>query len=124
MAQVQKQSSSADGVAWNLQDLYRDPDDPQISADLDSALQRAEAFESSYRGQINVEGGPACSLLLTALNELESLTELMDKPAVYAGLLHAAKTDDPPRGARATREGGRTAAATGTTRTRRCHEGG
>ena len=34
-----------------------------------------------------------------ALKELESLYEQMDRPAVYAGLVHAARTDDPKHGA-------------------------
>ena len=40
--------------------------------------------------------GPACWPPST---ELEGLSEQMDRPAVYAGLLHAAKTDDPRHGA-------------------------
>ena len=58
-----------------------------------------EAFETAYRGKIATDGGPAPDLLLAALRELESLSEQMDRPAVYAGLLHAAKTDDPRHGA-------------------------
>jgi oligoendopeptidase F len=46
-----------------------------------------------------VSGGPSAELLLAALTELEGLSEQMDKPAVYAQLLHAAKTDDPRHGA-------------------------
>jgi len=99
MAQAQQQSSSADGVAWDLDGLYRAVDDQQIKMDLDAALRRAQAFEQTYRGRIQVDGGPSPSMLHNALKELEELSELMDKPAVYAGLLHAAKTDDPPRGA-------------------------
>jgi oligoendopeptidase F len=94
-----KPSSSADGVAWNLADLYSGPDDPRIKADLDAALSRAAAFESAYRGKIDVPGGPAVALVLAAVAELESLSELMDKPGVYAGLLHASKTDVPAHGA-------------------------
>lgn len=99
MIQAIKQTSSADGVAWDLSDLYRGVDDPQINRDLESALRRAQAFEKAYRGRINCDGGPAPELLLAAMQELESLFEQMDKPAVYASLLHAAKTDDPARGA-------------------------
>jgi oligoendopeptidase F len=99
MTQAERQTSSADGVSWDLSDLYQGPDDPRIAQDLETALQRARAFESAYRGKIDVEGGPAPALLLTALNELESLSEQMDRPGVFAGLLHAAKTDDPARGA-------------------------
>jgi oligoendopeptidase F len=92
-------TSSADGVTWDLNDLYRGADDPQITRDLETALQRAQAFEKSYRGKIQTPQGPPAELLLAALQELESLYEQMDRPAVYASLLHAAKTDDPRHGA-------------------------
>jgi oligoendopeptidase F len=92
-------TSTADGVAWDLGDLYAGPDDAAIDRDLDQAMQRAVRFESTYRGKINTPAGPAAEELLAALEELESLYEQMDKPAVYANLLHAAKTDDPKRGA-------------------------
>src|SRR5262249_630199 len=91
--------SSADGVAWDLGDLYHGPADPRIGGALEGALRGAEAFESAYRGKIDVEGGPAADLLLAAVAELESISEQMDRPGVYAGLRHAAKTDDPARGA-------------------------
>jgi oligoendopeptidase F len=99
MSTAERPTSSADGVAWDLSDLYSGPDDPRITADLDEALRRAQAFESTYRGKIDVEGGPPAELLAAALTELEAVAELMDRPGAYAGLLHAAKTDDPPRGA-------------------------
>ncbi len=92
-------TSSAQGVAWNLSDLYTGVNDAAIERDLDAALRRAQAFESAYRGKIDVPGGPPIHTLLEAVVELESLSEQMDKPSVFAGLLHAAKTDDPPRGA-------------------------
>src|SRR6516225_7840603 len=74
-------ASSAAGVSW----------------DLDAAHGRARAFEAAYRGRI--QAGPDARLLLAALTELEGLSEQMDRPAIYAGLLHAAKTDDPRHGA-------------------------
>ncbi|MFO0910115.1 MAG: M3 family oligoendopeptidase [Isosphaeraceae bacterium] len=92
-------TSSADGVAWDLSDLYQGPDDPRIEGDLDSALRRAQAFEAAYRNAIDTAGGPSPELLLAAVVELESLSEQMDRPGVYASLLHAAKSDDPVRGA-------------------------
>ena len=91
--------SSADGVAWNLSDLYASVDDPAIGRDLDTALKRAQAFESAYRGKIDVPGGPPADALLAAVRELEGLFEQMDKPIIYASLVHAAKTDDPRHGA-------------------------
>jgi oligoendopeptidase F len=92
-------TSSADRVTWDLRDLYASPDDPRLTRDLDTALRRAQQFEATYRGKIATEAGPSPDLLLAALRELEGLAEQMDKPSVYAGLLHAAKTDDPKRGA-------------------------
>jgi oligoendopeptidase F len=99
MIQAIRPTSSADGISWDLNDLYHGPDDPRIEGDLAEARRRAEAFEAAYRNKIDVPGGPAPDLLRIALEELESLAEQMDRPAVYAGLLHAAKTDDPRRGA-------------------------
>lgn len=99
MVATVKPTSSADGVAWNLQDLYRDLDDPALTRDLESARGRAQEFEAAYRGKIASADASAAGMLRAALHELESLSEQMDRPAVYASLVHAAKTDDPRRGA-------------------------
>jgi oligoendopeptidase F len=93
------QQSSAAGVAWDLGDLYHSVDDPGISRDLQTALDRARAFEKAYHGKIDAPGGPSVALLAAAVAELESLFEQMDKPLVYAGLLHASKSDEPRHGA-------------------------
>src|SRR3954451_21104952 len=89
-------SSSADGVAWDLSDLYHGLDDPAIVRDLDTALGRAQRFETTYRGKV---AAPTVDVLAAAMRELESLYEQMDRSSVYAGLVHAAKTDDPAHGA-------------------------
>src|SRR5262249_16861828 len=86
MIQALQPASSADGVCWDLGDLYHAVDDPKITHDLEEVLRRARAFEAAYRGKVNVEGGPPAETLLAALQELESLYEQMDRPAVYAGL--------------------------------------
>jgi oligoendopeptidase F len=91
--------STAAGVAWDLRDLYQAVDDPQLVKDLDTALKRSKAFETAYRGKIDTPSGPGVALLAAAMGETESLCELMDKPAVFASLLHAAKSDDPRHGA-------------------------
>jgi oligoendopeptidase F len=99
MIQAIRPTSSADGVAWDLGDLYAGPDDPRLEQDLQAAHERARRFEEAHRGKIDVPGGPGADLLLAAVRELEGLYEQMDRPAVYAQLLHAARTDDPRRGA-------------------------
>ena len=90
---------TAAGVAWNLADLYRGPDDPALARDLDGALARAQAFARRYRGTIAVPEGPAAPWLAGAVAELESIAEQADKPAVYADLLHAADSRPPAHGA-------------------------
>jgi oligoendopeptidase F len=92
-------ASSADGVAWDLRDLYAGVDDPAIDQDLQTALKRAQAFESAYRGKIHVPGGPAPELLATAVRELEELAEQRDKPLAFSSLLHYSRSDDPKHGA-------------------------
>jgi oligoendopeptidase F len=92
-------TSSADRVAWDLSDLYAGVDDPNLGRDLDTALKRAQAFEAAYRGKIDVPGGPSAVALLAAVRELEGMSEQMDKPLIYASLVHAAKTDEPRHGA-------------------------
>src|SRR3954470_1794219 len=39
-----EKGSSADGVAWDLRDLYASVADPRITQDLESALARARTF--------------------------------------------------------------------------------
>jgi oligoendopeptidase F len=87
------------GVTWNLADLYAGPDDAALERDLAQALGRAEAFAQRYRGTINVAGGPAPEWLAGAVAEIESIVEQADKPAVYAGLLHAADARPAAHGA-------------------------
>src|SRR3954467_7114567 len=90
-------TTSAAGISWDLSDLYAGLDDPALERDLTEAQQRAEKFEKAYRGKI--APGPTSALLAKALTELEGLSEQMDRPLIYAHLVHAAKTDEPRHGA-------------------------
>jgi oligoendopeptidase F len=99
MTETSKATSSAVGVTWDLRDLYRTTDDPRLAADLELARARARAFEERYRGKIETLDTAGAPLLKQALEEFESLSELLDRPLVYAHLVHAAKTDDPRHGA-------------------------
>lgn len=89
--------SSATGIAWDLKDLYLSPDDPALEHDLRAALERAKAFEQKYRGRLRQGIDPKS--LYEALTELESIAEQMDKPVIYAQLLHASDTQNPKHGA-------------------------
>ncbi len=92
-------ANSAANITWDLGDLYQNSDDPAIDKDLAKALKRAKAFEKKYRGKIHKIKPTQTKALLKAVVELESLYEQMDKPLVYAMLLHSGKTDEPKHGA-------------------------
>lgn len=97
MAEIQ--TNSAAGVSWDLRDLYQSAEDPAIERDLGAALTRAKAFEATYRGKISTLQPGQGDIVLAATRELESLFEQMDRPVIFAMLLHSGKTDDPRRGA-------------------------
>jgi oligoendopeptidase F len=92
-------TSSAAGVAWDLADLYASLDDPRIDQDLDSARRRAVAFEKTCRGKIVVLTAGDADFLQRTLVEFEALSEQMDKPLIYAMLVHSAQTEEPRHGA-------------------------
>lgn len=94
MTTVVTPTNSAQGVRWDLSDLFAGPDDPKLSEGLDQADRLAEAFEASYRGQINVPGGPAAELMLKALQDLGALYDLTTRLGNYVGLAFAADTQD------------------------------
>jgi len=95
----QEKRSSAQGIAWDLTALYQGIDDPQIQADLDAALERAKAFEEKYKGSIHTDPAISAEALCEAVQEFESIEELMGKAGSYAGLVHAAKSDVAEHGA-------------------------
>ena len=83
----------AEGVQWNLAELYNDPDDPRIEADLAEARRRAEAFARQYRGKIasgELDGGA----LAKVLAEYEALADLEHRPSFYASLVFAGDTQN------------------------------
>ena len=62
--------TGAEGVTWNLSDLYLNLNDPQIEKDIEDAFSQAKSFEEKYRGKINSESVTP-SFLLQAVKELE-----------------------------------------------------
>ncbi len=90
--------TGAEGVTWNLSDLYLNLNDPQIEKDIEDAFSQAKSFEEKYRGKINSELVTP-SFLLQAVKELESISEQAGKLISYAYLMFAADTSNPKRGA-------------------------
>ena len=83
---------------WNLGDLFDGIDDPKLGAALAATQERAEAFEADYKGKIAAADLTA-EMLGAALREYEALQQEAAKPMAFAGLLFAADTGDPARGA-------------------------
>src|SRR5262245_24509393 len=79
----------AEGVRWDLSELYTGPSDPRIETDIAEARSRAEVFANTYRGKLAGFDG---AMLARALEEYESLSELLYRPAFYASLLFAGDT--------------------------------
>lgn len=86
----------ASGITWDLSDLYAGVDDPQLEQDLALALERAQGFRDRYRGRVAQLLGDD---LLVAVQEFESILEVVGKFTSYADLLHAAQVDVPRHGA-------------------------
>lgn len=82
----------AQGITWDLSDLYGAYDDPRIAADVERLRSEAAAFADTYRGTVDVDGGPAAALLLAAVTALEELHERSGRLQAYAGLLYSADT--------------------------------
>ncbi len=95
-------SASAQGIRWDLTDLYATVDDPAIDANLSTLESRARAFESTYRGAI-AESRLDADGLLQAIRELEDISEGIGILVSFADLTFSANTQLPEHGALVTR---------------------
>ena len=88
--------TGAEGVTWNLGDLYASGADPRLDADFDAADRRADAFAATYRGRVASLSAKEMAELLA---EYEAIAELGAKPGEFAFLSWSTQSDDPARGA-------------------------
>lgn len=82
---------------WNLSDLYKGIDDPEIGQVFQDSRTRADAFEKQYRGVIG--NSISVETLFAAFQEYESIFMSSVKPLIYASLVHAADSLDQKNGA-------------------------
>ena len=87
--------TGAESVRWDLSDLFASPTDPKLEVALASALERAQAFETSYRGQVATLEPAAFAEMM---QELERNEEQAGLPEIYAYLLHSQDTQNPAAG--------------------------
>ena len=92
------QKTGAEGVRWNLNDLYKGLKDPGIEKDLKSTLRKSILFEKKYRSKIKSKNLSATTLY-NAVKELEIIMEKLGKLLSFAHLLFASNTNKPQNGA-------------------------
>ncbi len=88
-------SNSAEGIRWDLSDLFSSHDDPRIEATLNECRARAEDFSSRFRGKISQLEGLTPKELLHGLKELEEIEDGLSRVASYSSLLYAADSLKP-----------------------------
>ena len=76
----------AQGIVWDLSDLYPASEDPKINQDIEAAIEVGKSFKKKYHSNIANEDCTA-DLLLEALTEYEQLIESAYRPYAMANLL-------------------------------------
>ena len=64
-------TNSAEGIRWDLNDLFAAHNDPRIEATLTECYARAEAFEKRFRTPMEQSETLTATVVLHALQELE-----------------------------------------------------
>ncbi|MGF9563356.1 M3 family oligoendopeptidase [Neorhizobium sp. BT27B] len=84
---------------WQLEDLYDSRDGAALKADLDSAAERARAFESAWKGKLATAAEKTGAQGLgVAIAEYDALDDLFGKIGSYAGLTYFSDTSNPANG--------------------------
>lgn len=83
---------------WNLDDLYKGPDAPELSRDIEKCFTDAKSFEQRWAGKLNEEllkpdGGD----FALSIQAYEDLSELMGRIGSYVGLYYYGDTSDANR---------------------------
>ncbi len=87
--------TGAENIHWNLSDLYESPSDPDLETDTELVRQKAETFNSTYRGKIDdLKAGDFAGML----EEYENIIQLLRKIGSYAHLIWSTNTEDPKLG--------------------------
>src|SRR5690349_23277164 len=85
-------TNSAEGIRWDLSDLFSSYDDPRIDETLDACRSEAEGFAVRTRGKVaTLKPGE----LLAAVKELEQIEDSLSRVANYSSLLYSADSMKP-----------------------------
>ena len=81
------------GARWELDDLYRGPNDPKITADIQEALSAAENYHRTYHDRL-LAADCTPETLIQALRTLETIHTTLLRLNAYAYLAFTVATDD------------------------------
>jgi oligoendopeptidase F len=87
--------TGAEGIEWDLSDLYSSPTDPAFLSDLDGIITRCHDFHDAWKGALATLDAVDFA---QALQEYEALSESMDRMASYSQLIWSTDTEDPRNG--------------------------
>ncbi len=106
-SQLHHASGSAAGKAealgplpeWNLTDLYKGIDAPEVAADLSRGDAECVSFEETYKGKLTaIAAAPdASEKLAAAVKRFEAIEDLLGRVISFAGLVYTGDTTDPKR---------------------------
>jgi len=88
-------TQSAEGIHWDLSDLFAAHDDPRIESTLSQCRNQAEVFAKQFRPALERPESLTADTLSQALHELETIYEALGRVGSFAGLLYAADTAKP-----------------------------
>ena len=81
---------------WNLDDLYKSPDAPELKRDLEHGAKLALELKSKFQGRLAGIGRDGAALA-QAVADYEALSDLLGKVGSYSGLYYVGDQADPKR---------------------------
>lgn len=89
MSNETKEKTGAENIKWDLSDLYKSIDDPELTKDKERIRKRADSFATSYKGKVQKFDAQE---MKQALEEYEELLEIIGKIGSYARLIWSTNT--------------------------------
>ncbi|NKB50831.1 MAG: M3 family oligoendopeptidase [Rhizobiaceae bacterium] len=83
---------------WNLNDLYPGKSSQAFQQDFDSAVEKAQQFETRYKGKLAGLLSDGGDELAKSISDYEVLEEELGRIISYAGLIYAGDSADPANG--------------------------
>lgn len=87
--------NGAEKIDWNLADLYRSLDDPQLQTDKKRVLELSETFNKTYRGKV---ANLTPTEFKKALESVEEIHRITGRIGSYAYLYWSTATNNPELG--------------------------